>query len=157
MSLAFAVHGEANAVVAGVVAALDREGHRQAEPADIVILSCPLRLDGLAGAKEDLLGIARRAAEGGSGRILFLVPALAGLPARRFPERSIAAAAVLAGMRGLAMQYAPGVLVNGVGVGTIVDGGRSSPGTGTSCTTPRYLGRGRLPRWRRRRSSSAIR
>ncbi len=123
--LTLAVHGDEAPVLAGVRAALLAEGARSetAGLPDLMLLGYPL-LPGSGG--DALLPRARRTAEAmaerGSGRILFLLPALAGLPARRHPDWSAGAAAMLAGMRGLAMSFGPAVLVNAVGVGTIADG-----------------------------------
>jgi len=55
----------------------------------------------------------------GSGRVLFLVSAAAGMPMRRHPEFSVAMAGVLATVRAMAMQLGPKVLVNAVGVGAV--------------------------------------
>ncbi|MBA3325830.1 MAG: SDR family oxidoreductase [Rhodobacteraceae bacterium] len=54
-----------------------------------------------------------------TGRVIFLLPAAAGLPMRRHPTFSAAMASALATVRTLAMRLAPGVLVNAVGVGAI--------------------------------------
>ena len=53
------------------------------------------------------------------GRVVFLLPAAAGLPMRRHPAFSAAMAAAHAVVRTLAMRRAPSVLVNAVGVGAI--------------------------------------
>lgn len=122
-----AVLGLAGAVPEAIVQALVENGGRPAERADeaeIVIFSYPLvpsepipadpaaSIDGIAGAMQ-----AR-----GKGRILFILSALAALPARRFVDISVHSAAAYARMRMLAMAYAPQVLVNAVGVGTIGQG-----------------------------------
>ena len=54
-----------------------------------------------------------------TGRLIFLLPAAAGLPMRRHPAFSAAMASALATMRTLAMRRAPDVLVNAVGAGAI--------------------------------------
>lgn len=53
------------------------------------------------------------------GRVVFLLPAVAGLPMRRHPDFSAAMAGALATMRTLAMRCGPAVLVNAVGAGAI--------------------------------------
>ena len=123
--LTLAVEGETGPVLAGVRAALVAEGAVEAGGVpDLLVLGGPL-VPGSGGA--ELLAVARRAteamAERGSGRIVFLLPALAGLPVRRHGDWSVAAAAVLAGMRGLAMTFGPAVLVNAVGVGAVEEDG----------------------------------
>ena len=60
-------------------------------------------------------------AERGSGRIVFLMSVVAGTPMRRHPRFSMENASILAGMRTLAMEFGPKVLVNAVGVGAIED------------------------------------
>ncbi len=50
---------------------------------------------------------------------MILLSALGGLPMRRHLPYSVVMAAEVAGMRGLAMQLAPNVLVNAVGAGVI--------------------------------------
>jgi NAD(P)-dependent dehydrogenase (short-subunit alcohol dehydrogenase family) len=57
--------------------------------------------------------------ERGSGRILFLCSAVAGMPMRQHPEFSVAMAGVLATVRTLAMRLGPKVLVNALGVGAV--------------------------------------
>jgi hypothetical protein len=89
---------------------------------DLMVLSCPLRdpadfdWDGLADTARSA-GAAMQAR--GGGRMLFLLPAVAGLPMRRAPDLSARGAAMLAEMRVLAMSLAPGVAVNALGVGAI--------------------------------------
>ena len=58
-------------------------------------------------------------AERGSGRILFLASATAGMPMRRHPQFSMENASIPAGIRTLAMEFGPKVLVNGVGIGAV--------------------------------------
>ena len=91
---------------------------------DILIALLPLLpQDGVDAAP--LLAMARSTGEAmlsrGSGRILFLLSAAAGLPMRRHADYSVQMAAALAGMRALAMHLGPNVLVNAVGVGAIGD------------------------------------
>ncbi len=138
----FTVHGDDNPVVAGISAALEGEGiaRRDGPGAGIVLLSYPLLLTDHAAAEVDLLATGRSAVETGGTRIVFLLPAVAGLPARRFPEQSVTGAAVLAGMRSLAMACGPEVLVNAVGVGTIVEDGEIVAGD------PAFLRHASVPR-----------
>jgi NAD(P)-dependent dehydrogenase (short-subunit alcohol dehydrogenase family) len=58
----------------------------------------------------------------GHGRIVIVTSALGVLPARRYPDTSAAAAAVVVAMRSLAMRVGPKVQVNAVGAGAIVEG-----------------------------------
>ena len=62
-------------------------------------------------------GIGEAMMRRGSGRILFIVSAVAGMPMRRHPDYSVQMAALLAGMRVMAMTLGPKVLVNALGVG----------------------------------------
>ncbi|MBI4924276.1 MAG: SDR family oxidoreductase [Devosia nanyangense] len=89
---------------------------------DILIAVLPLLpADGVDAAP--LLAIARSTGDAmfarGSGRILFVLSAAAGMPMRRHPDYSVQVAAALAGMRALAMALGPRVLVNAVGVGVV--------------------------------------
>ncbi|WP_223475143.1 SDR family NAD(P)-dependent oxidoreductase [Oricola indica] len=91
---------------------------------DILIVALPLIPDGgfdwselHAQARETGLAMKAR----GSGRIVFLMSAMAAIPMRRHPDYSVEMAAVLAALRGLAMSLAPEVVVNGIGAGTIGD------------------------------------
>ena len=91
---------------------------------DILVISLPLLpVAGYDPAPQ--LQAARSAGDAmftrGSGRILFLVSAAAGMPMRRHPEFSVAMAGVLATVRTMAMQLGPKVLVNAVGVGAVGD------------------------------------
>ena len=61
------------------------------------------------------------------GRIVFLLSAMAALPVRRYPDYSVKMAAAYAGVRVLAMELAPSVLVNAVGVGVIGGEGTGEP------------------------------
>lgn len=125
-----ALVGATNPIVDGVLAALHANGGRltegaQARTVDILLISCPLRPGTSAGDHRSLYTDARKAAvvmtERGSGRIVFLMSAIAGMPMRRHPRFSMENASILAGMRTLAMEFGPKVLVNAVGVGTIED------------------------------------
>ncbi len=89
---------------------------------DILLVSMPL-LPVAGYDPSTLLRAARRTGDAmfarGSGRIIFLVSAAAGMPMRRHPEFSVAMAGVVATVRTLAMQLGPKVLVNAVGVGAV--------------------------------------
>lgn len=89
---------------------------------DILILFFPLRpQEGVEAIS--LIEKTRTAGEAmrlrGHGRILFILSASAGIPMRRHGDYSVQMAAALAGMRTIAMQCGPTVLVNAVGVGAI--------------------------------------
>ncbi len=122
------LEGPSNPVAAAALAALLANGGRlvedgQARLADIVLVSSPL-LPGMPAEDTDAAYVAaRRTAvamrERGGGRIVFLLSAIAGLPMRRHPGFSMANASILAGMRTLAMEFGPNVLVNAVGVGAV--------------------------------------
>jgi hypothetical protein len=125
---AIALDGESNPVADGVLAALRANGGtivETAEAADILLMSNPLRPGTTAQDPRcqhaDARKVAKAMAERGGGRIVFLVSAVAGMPMRRHPRFSIENAAILAGMRTLAMEFGPTVLVNAVGVGAVED------------------------------------
>ncbi|MDR3472484.1 MAG: SDR family oxidoreductase [Devosia sp.] len=107
--------------LAGNAARVAAEG----ELADLLIVACPLQPEApsdpalLTMARETGAAMARR----GSGRIVFLLSAIAAVPMRRHFDHSVAMAGLLAGMRGLAMQLGPDVLVNAVGAGAIEGSG----------------------------------
>ena len=121
--------GETSAVTKSVMDAVAANGGAvemgAATVADILIVSFPL----LPLAPYDpsvLLETAKITGEAmaarGSGRIVFLVSAAAGMPMRRHPEFSVAMAGVMATVRTLAMRLGPHVLVNAVGVGAVAVG-----------------------------------
>lgn len=118
--------GATNPISDAVAAALAEDGAMSAAPGaahpDILLVSFPLVPTADVGG-EALLAAARQTAsamaEGTGGRILFLLSAIAALPARRHPEYSAAMAGVLAGLRAIAMAHGPKVLANAVGVGAI--------------------------------------
>lgn len=125
-----ALDGETNAIVGAVLAALRANGGHIVEgaptrAADILLVSCPLRPGTKAGDPRSLYADARKAAlmmtERG-GRIVFLISAVAGMPMRRHPRFSMESASILAGMRALAMEFGPKILVNAVGFGAVEDG-----------------------------------
>ncbi len=127
---AIALDGDSNLIAEAALAALQANGGRlvegsHAREADILLMSCPLRPGTVAGDPRSLYADARKAAvtmtERGSGRIVFLLSATAGMPMRRHPRFSMENASILAGMRTLAMEFGPKVLVNAVGVGAVED------------------------------------
>jgi NAD(P)-dependent dehydrogenase (short-subunit alcohol dehydrogenase family) len=124
------LQGASNPIVDAVLAALRVNGGRvvegmQEQLADILLISCPLRpgvtaqdsRSSYAGARKIAVAMAER----GSGRIVFLTSVVAGTPMRRHPRFSMENASILAGMRTLAMEFGPKVLVNAVGVGAVED------------------------------------
>jgi len=123
-----ALEGASNPVVEAALAALRANDGRLVEgiqAADILLVSCPLRPGVTAENPGALYAVARKMAvamtEHGSGRIVFLLSATAGMPMRRHPRFSMENASILAGMRTLAMEFGPKVLVNAVGVGAVED------------------------------------
>jgi NAD(P)-dependent dehydrogenase (short-subunit alcohol dehydrogenase family) len=121
-----ALHGDDNPVAAALVTALTANGATVGTPAagvpDMLILSLPLLPSAEVDA-EPLIALAETVGEAmaqrGSGRILFLMSAAAGMPMRRHPAFSRRMAGVLTTVRTLAMRHGPHVLVNAVGVGTV--------------------------------------
>ena len=120
--ISVALVGDSNAIAMAALDALLANGAAKSDAPDMLIVSLPLAP--VAGIDPmPLLGQARQAAErmaaGDGGRILFLASAIAGMPMRRHTDYSVAMAAVLAGTRGLAMEFGPKVLVNALGAGAI--------------------------------------
>jgi NAD(P)-dependent dehydrogenase (short-subunit alcohol dehydrogenase family) len=90
---------------------------------DLLVVSHPLLPGYPVMPEPDIDEIAQRmAATASAPRIVFVLSAMAGMPARRHPDYSVAMAAACARMRTLAMQLASNVLVNAVGAGLIGDG-----------------------------------
>lgn len=127
---AVALDGDSNPVAEAAITALQANGGilvegSDARAADILLMSCPLRPGNAAGDPRSFYADARKMAvamtERGSGRIVFLLSATAGMPMRRHPRFSMENASILAGMRTLAMEFGPKVLVNAVGVGAVED------------------------------------
>lgn len=125
-----ALYGDSNPVAEAAITALQANGGilvegADARAADILLMSCPLRPGTAAGDPRLLYADARKMAvamtERGSGRVIFLLSATAGMPMRRHPRFSMENASILAGMRTLAMEFGPRVLVNAVGVGAVED------------------------------------
>ncbi|MBZ9997029.1 SDR family NAD(P)-dependent oxidoreductase [Mesorhizobium sp. BH1-1-4] len=127
------LEGASNPVAEAALAALRANGGRIIEgtrpagvpPPDIVLVSCPLRPGTTAENPGTLYAAARKAAvamtERGGGRIVFLLSVAAGMPMRRHPRFSMENASILAGMRTMAMEFGPKILVNAVGVGLVED------------------------------------
>ncbi|MDB5539529.1 MAG: pteridine reductase [Devosia sp.] len=120
-----ALRGEHSPLSAAALDALRTNGatvETVAPMPDILLVSLPL-LPVVGYDPAPLLKAARRTGDAmfarGSGRILFLVSAAAGMPMRRHPDFSVAMAGVLATVRTMAMQLGPKVLVNAVGVGAV--------------------------------------
>lgn len=119
------LRGEQNPIAEAVLDALRSNGATVGAVApvpDILVVSLPLLP--VAGYDPTAqLQAARTTGEAmfarGSGRVLFLVSAAAGMPMRRHPEFSVAMAGVLATVRTMAMQLGPKVLVNALGVGAV--------------------------------------
>ncbi|MEI6100185.1 MAG: SDR family oxidoreductase [Alphaproteobacteria bacterium] len=125
----FAVVGDQNTIAslaAEVIAANEAVlvPHDTPTVVDLLLVSFPL-LPALASQIGMQHEIAERMAakmlESASGRIIFLLSAVAAMPMRRYPEYSVMQAAALSRMRGLAMRFGPEVLVNAVGIGAIGD------------------------------------
>jgi NAD(P)-dependent dehydrogenase (short-subunit alcohol dehydrogenase family) len=127
---AVALDGDSNPVAEAALAALQANGGilvegSDARATDILLMSCPLRPGTVAGDPKSLYADARKTAvamtQRGSGRIIFLMSAIAGMPMRRHPRFSMENASILTGMRTLAMEFGPKVLVNAVGIGAVED------------------------------------
>lgn len=117
-----ALIGESNPIAAAALQALKANGGTESNTPDVLLVSLPLLpVDGVE--VRPLLAAARKAAErmaaGDGGRIVFLVSAIAGMPMRRHADFSAAMGSLQAGMRALAMEFGPKVLVNAVGAGAI--------------------------------------
>lgn len=115
-------------VIDAVAAAMGRNGglvERAASPCadpapDVLVHGTGLSLHAGGMAETEAFAALGRAMHArGAGRLILLVSALAAVPARRFPEASIAAGAAMLAVRTLAMQLGPSVLVNAVGCGAI--------------------------------------
>jgi NAD(P)-dependent dehydrogenase (short-subunit alcohol dehydrogenase family) len=121
------VAGDRNAIVALAEERLVASGARLLAPGEggvpnIVIVSFPLLPveEAETGPEHEVAEAMAAAMAGrGQGRIVFLLSAIAAMPMRRHPGYAVGQAAALARMRGLAMRFAPAVLINAVGVGAI--------------------------------------
>lgn len=117
--------GDSNRVAIAAIEALLVNGGRCVpigELPEILLVSFPLLPEATAPGRS-LMDQARDAglgmAERGRGRIVVLTSVLALLPMRRYSSYSADMAGILAAVRGLAMELAPHVLVNAVGLGAI--------------------------------------
>jgi NAD(P)-dependent dehydrogenase (short-subunit alcohol dehydrogenase family) len=119
------LRGDNNPLVSAGLAALVANGATLDDTMtapDLQLVSLPLlpRDDVDAGS---LVAAARTTGEAmrvrGSGRIVFIMSAVAGVPMRRHPKFSVEMAATLTAMRAFAMTLGPAVLVNALGVGPI--------------------------------------
>jgi len=118
------IEGDENPISAGLGDALLSNGAELLADSlpDLLVVSMPLLPDQEfdwqaleASARQQ--GSAMK--ERGSGRIVFLLSALAGLPMRRHPAHSMQMASAQALMRILAMALGPEVTVNALGTGAI--------------------------------------
>ena len=123
-----ALEGDKNPIAEAALAALLANGGSLASQgsADVLLLSRRLLPDALDMDLGATLRPTREAASAmaarGRGRILFLLSAIAGMPMRRHPDFSAENAGLVGGMRTLAMEFGPSVLVNAVGFGLIDEG-----------------------------------
>lgn len=123
-----ALEGDRNPIADAALAALLANGGSLARPeaAEVVLVSRRLVPDAGTANLGTTLRPAREAAASmaarGRGRILFLLSAIAGMPMRRHPDFSAENAGLAGGMRTLAMEFGPSVLVNAVGFGLIGEG-----------------------------------
>ncbi|MCX5514265.1 SDR family oxidoreductase [Kaistia algarum] len=123
--LAGACHAIADAAATGLAAnGASLSVHGEGRPAgvpDILLLSHPLDLG--SHDPEPLATLARDTAaemgRRGAGRIIHIVSAIGLVPMRRYEAASASMAAAIAGLRALAMQAAPKVLVNAVAAGFV--------------------------------------
>lgn len=114
----FRLVGHSGAVSAAIAEALVANGASLAPAAaDVLVVVAPLLPEaGMRSSPEDMTGLVAE-----NGRIIFVLSALAALPARRHGDYSAAMAAALARVRSLAMQFGPDRLVNAVGAGFIAE------------------------------------
>ena len=125
-----ALEGDENPIAEAALAALLANGGHLCDDrkrADILLVSCRLLPDAGATWPSARSCTRRRQAAAamaarGNGRIVFLLSAIAGMPMRRHPDFSAGNAGLVAGMRTLAMEFGPKVLVNAVGFGLIGEG-----------------------------------
>ena len=120
-----ALEGSRNPVAEAAWGALLANVGRIADSAasDVLLISCPLLPLSADADVHEKLRFARKSAtamaERGDGRIVFLLSAIAGMPMRRHPAFSADMAGIVAGVRTLAMEFGPTVLVNAVGFGLL--------------------------------------
>ena len=119
----FRLLGESNPISEFIGDALTANGAlpSSSETADLLIVVRPLVPLG-AGVPSFQLGEAVSQI-GKDGRVVLLLSAIASLPARGYASYSAAMAAALAEMRALAIERAPGVLINAVGIGEVEQAG----------------------------------
>jgi NAD(P)-dependent dehydrogenase (short-subunit alcohol dehydrogenase family) len=123
-----ALEGDENPIAEAALAALLANGGLPArqKTADVLLVSCRLLPDpagmDIRGKLQTTRQAAATMAARGRGRILFLLSAIAGMPMRRHPDFSAENAGLVGGMRTLAMEFGPSVLVNAVGLGLIGEG-----------------------------------
>lgn len=114
----FRLKGAGGPITDALADALSANGAQPAAgAADVLIAVYPLLPD----SELDLISLtadAKSMAERG-GRIVVVMSAMAVVPMRRHIDYSAAMAAAYAQIRGLAMQFGPGLLVNAVGCGLI--------------------------------------
>lgn len=122
--------GESHALALAVEAALAANGARTAwidpdpavPPPDLLVLAHPLdpgRVDFRAGLPAFAATMAEAMRAKGGGRVLHLISSIGAVPMRRHAAASAATAAIVAGLRALAMRVGPEVLVNAVAAGWI--------------------------------------
>jgi len=123
-----AVEGDMNPIAAAALAALLANGGRSApvQETDVLLISCRLLPDAANMDVGATLRPARKAATAmagrGKGRLIVMMSAIGGMPMRRHPEFSAETAGLSAGMRTLAMEFGPRILVNAVGFGLVEAG-----------------------------------
>jgi NAD(P)-dependent dehydrogenase (short-subunit alcohol dehydrogenase family) len=121
----FRLLGAPGPIIAAIEAGLMANGAARGDSdvAELLIVSHPLLPTELVTSDFGVDEVAQSMAMAtAAGRIVFVLSALASLPARRHPDYSVAMASAYAKMRAMAMQLAPKVLVNAVGIGLIEDG-----------------------------------
>lgn len=114
-----------NAIAEAALGALQANGARPSDTADIVIVPLPPAPDEAVDAASVLAEVRAAATcmagQPDGGRVVFLLSGAAGTPMLRHPQYSVQIAAAMAAVRGLAMAPGPSVLLNAVGMGTIGD------------------------------------
>ncbi|MDQ0473975.1 SDR family oxidoreductase [Labrys wisconsinensis] len=139
-----AIIGRETAVIRAAAAALAANGaatrhHDLAAgmpaPPDVLVVGHALEPEAAPDDHRALISATDRLgeamAERGSGRVIVLTTAMGLLPARRHGAHAVAAAAVVAAMRGLAMRLGPSLQVNAVGAGAIAGEAEASLAAGS--------------------------
>ena len=115
--------GDKNVVADAALNAMQANGARLSDTADIMLVSLPLvpdeAIDAAPAIAAARTAAERMAARPDGGRVVFILSAAASMPMRRHPLYSVQMGAAMTAMRGLAMAHGPHVLVNAVGVGAI--------------------------------------